>query len=421
MQRSWRILLTSIGLVLVGLCSFGAGVVASPAVNATLGGVSATATTPAIAQQFQVFWQVWNLVSSNYVDTSKINVPQMTTGAIRGMLATLDDPGHTRYLTKNEYESQQNSLEGRFTGIGVSIEQRNNQIVVQQVFANSPAYLAGLKLGDVIVSIDGKSTTGLATGDVGNLIRGPEGSTVTLVIQHANDTAQQTVTLTRRPIRLDSVTWQMLPQTTVADIAIGSFSDGTAANVKAALAEAKKQGATRFIIDVRDDPGGLLDESVAVSSLFLSSGTVLVQRDAHGDEHRYLVQSGAVETSDPLVVLINHNTASAAEIFAAALRDNHRSQLIGSTTLGTGTVLSTYRLLDGSALLLGTAEWLTPNGQSLWKKGVSPDVSVDSPNGTVVLRPETLEFPNAPLPSLAQEDPTLARGLELVQTTQASH
>jgi carboxyl-terminal processing protease len=208
----------------------------------------------------------------------------------------------------------------------------------------------------------------------------------------------------------------MLPGADIADIAIGEFNQGTTSAVRNAVIAAKAQGAGAFVIDIRGDPGGLLDEAVSVSSLFLPSGKVLIQRDAQGHDQPFDVQPGAIDTSDPLVVLTDHNTASAAEIFAAAIRDNHRGDLVGDKTDGTGTVLSTYRLLDGSALLLGTAEWLTPDGQSIWKQGIAPDIAVSLPSGVQAIRPATLDFPTASSQVLGNTDTVLVRGIQVLQT-----
>jgi carboxyl-terminal processing protease len=413
MQRSWRILLTGVALAFIIVTSFGVGVWAAPAVRHVTS--TDAGPGPSIGAQFEVFWQVWNLVTDNYVDRSKINAQQMTYGAVRGMLATLDDPGHTRFLTAADYRDQENHLQGKFVGIGIVIDSRDNQLVVQDVYPNSPAAQAGMALGDVIVSINGASTAGMTPDQAVNATRGPRGSTVQLGVRHANDTAVRDLTLTREDIQLVSVRWQMLPGTPIADIAIGEFNQGTTTALRAALTDAKAHGATRFVVDVRDDPGGLLDEAVSVASLFLSSGKVLIQRDAHGHEQPYNVQAGAMDTTDPLVVLINHNTASAAEIFAAAIQDNHRGKLVGATTIGTGTVLSTYRLLDGSALLLGTAEWLTPDGQSIWKHGVAPDVDVANANGAPELRPGTLDFPATDAQVLDNKDAELVRGVQMLE------
>jgi carboxyl-terminal processing protease len=416
MQRSWRILLTSVGLSLLVLVSFSAGVWLGPSIRALSGG--STMAPAGLMTQFQVFWQVWNLVTENYVDRSKVDPQQMTYGAIRGMLGTLDDPGHTRFLTSADYRNQENHLEGHFTGIGVVLTTQNGRVVVQEVYPDSPASRGGLQIGDLILKINGATAPTTSSDAAANAIRGPRGSTVRLTIQHQGQTATQDVTLTREDIHLTSVRWQMLPGTHIADIAISEFNQGTTDALRDALKTAKAQGAAGFVVDVRDDPGGLLDEAVSVSSLFLNSGNVLIQRDAHGKDQDFKVQPGAVDTTDPLVVLVNHGTASAAEIFAAAIHDNHRGKLVGSVTTGTGTVLSTYRLVDGSALLLGTAEWLTPDGQSIWKHGVTPDVAADPASGAPLVRPDTLTFPTSDAQVLANGDAPLVQGVRLLESAQ---
>lgn len=416
MQRSWRILLTSVGLSLLVVVSFGAGVWFGPSLRAVSGG---SVMAPAgLMTQFQVFWQVWNLVTENYVDRAKVNPQQMTYGAIRGMLASLDDPGHTRFLTSADYRNEENHLGGHFTGIGIVLTTQNGHAVVQEVYPDSPAARGGMQIGDLILKINGVAAPATTSDAAANAIRGPRGSTVQLTIQHQGQTATQDLTLTRQDIQLTSVRWQMLPGTHIADIAISEFNQGTTTALRDALTTAKAQGAAGYVIDVRDDPGGLLDEAVSVSSLFLNSGDVLIQRDAKGKDQDFKVQPGAIDTADPMVVLVNHGTASAAEIFAAAIQDNHRGKLVGSVTTGTGTVLSTYRLVDGSALLLGTAEWLTPDGQSIWKHGVTPDVAADPASGAPLVRPDTLTFPTSSAQVLANPDATLVAGVKLLETAQ---
>ena len=415
MLRSWRILLVGIGLSVLVLFSFGAGVWVAPAVRPALG--APDVGSAGLGKQFQVFWQVWNIVVANYVDHSKINAEQMTYGAIRGMLATLDDPGHTRFLTRADYTSEENHLQGRFTGIGVVLTTRDGNITVQEVYPDSPASQAGMRIGDVITSINGKATVGMSSTAAASSMIGPRGTTLQLGVQHAGTVAILNLSLTRADIHLTSVRWQMLPGTSIADIAISEFNQGTTTSVRTAVTGAKTLGARAFVLDVRGDPGGLLDEAVSVSSLFLPSGKVLIQRDAHGHDQAFTVTPGAIDTTDPVIVLIDHGTASAAEIFAAAIHDNQRGQLVGSTTDGTGTVLSTYRLLDGSALLLGTAEWLTPHGQSIWKQGITPDVAITLPAGTRAITPTTLGFPTSNKQVLTNADTVLVRGIQLLEAT----
>lgn len=413
MQRSWRVFLSGVGLSLLVLVAFGAGVWAAPAVRPALGAPESGAA--GLGAQFQVFWQVWNIVVANYVDRSKINAEQMTYGAIRGMLATLDDPGHTRFLTRADYTSEENHLQGRFTGIGVVLTTRDGYLTVQEVYPDSPASRAGMRIGDVITAINGKTSAGMSSTAAARAMIGPRGTILHLGVRHAGTPTVRNLSLTRADIHLTSVRWQMLPGTSIADIAISEFNQGTTSSVRTAITGAKTLGAKEFVLDVRGDPGGLLDEAVSVSSLFLPSGKVLIQRDARGNDQAFSVLPGAVDTADPLVVLIDHGTASAAEIFAAAIHDNQRGQLVGSTTDGTGTVLSTYRLLDGSALLLGTAEWLTPHGQSIWKQGIAPDIAVTLPTGTQAIFPTTLSFPTRNTQVLTNADTVLVRGIQLLE------
>lgn len=419
MQRSWRIFLGGIGLSLLVLVSFGGGVWAAPAVRPALG--APDVGSAGLGGNFQVFWQVWNIVVANYVDHSKIDAQQMTYGAIRGMLATLDDPGHTRFLTRADYTSEENHLQGRFTGIGVVLTSRDGNITVQEVYPDSPASQAAMRIGDVITTINGTATSGMNSTVAASSMIGPRGTTLHLGVRHAGTATVRNLSLIRADIHLTSVRWQMLPGTSIADIAISEFNQGTTSSVRTAVTAAKALGAKAFVLDVRGDPGGLLDEAVSVSSLFLPGGKVLIQRDAHGHDQVFTVMPGAVDTADPLIVLIDHGTASAAEIFAAAIHDNQRGQLVGSSTDGTGTVLSTYRLLDGSALLLGTAQWLTPHGQSIWKQGIAPDVPVTLPAGTRASTPTTLSFPTNNEQVLNNPDTVLVRGVQLLEATAGAH
>ncbi|MCL4541062.1 MAG: S41 family peptidase, partial [Chloroflexi bacterium] len=299
---------------------------------------------------------------------------------------------------------------------------RSGQIVIDQVYPQSPATQAGLKLGDTILAVNNRSVQGMNLTDIARLIRGPQGTTVTLTIAPAGSTSTRTLTLTRKPLHVASVRWAMAPGTRLADIAIRNFSMGTTSELRAAVRQAKAAGALAMLLDLRNDPGGLLDEAISAASTFLSSGTVLEERNAQGAVQRIAVAGTPLDTTTPLVLLVNHDTASAAEIFAAALRDNHRAVIIGTQTLGTGTVLSTFRLQDGSALFLGTQEWLTPSGASLWLHGIKPDILVSLPKNDSPIFPATLAFPtmHTQLPTLA--DPVLVRGLDLLeQAATSSH
>jgi carboxyl-terminal processing protease len=197
------------------------------------------------------------------------------------------------------------------------------------------------------------------------------------------------VSIVRDRIQLHPVTWAFLPDTTIAHVRVSAFSQGAADDLKQALNEALQRKATGVILDLRNDPGGLLDEAVGAASQFLKNGNVLEEQDAQGHVTPVPVKPGGVALDVPMVVLINQGTASAAEIVAAALQDGHRAVLMGETTFGTGTVLNQFGLADHSALLLATEEWLTPSGHALWHHGVSPDVEVPLPSAASPLTPET--------------------------------
>ena len=184
------------------------------------------------------------------------------------------------------------------------------------------------------------------------------------------------------------MTWQQLPGTTIAHLRITAFSQGISQELQKALTDIRKQGMTAVVLDLRNDPGGLLDEAVNTASQFLSSGNVLEEKNAQGRITPVPVKPKGMATDLPMVVLINGGTASAAEITAGALQDAHRATLVGETTFGTGTVLNEFQLSDGSALLLATEEWLTPAGCVIWHKGIAPDVTVSLPANTAPLIPE---------------------------------
>ena len=189
---------------------------------------------------------------------------------------------------------------------------------------------------------------------------------------------QQTLTITvvRAEINVPNVIWHYIPQDRIAHIQIVQFSSGVSAQLKNALVQAKQMGATSFILDMRDDPGGYLQEAINTASEFMASGNVLLEQDSKGVRTPYMVNGATVNTTSPIVVLVNNNTASAAEIVSGALQDNHRAYIIGVKTFGTGTVLEEFPLSDGSALLLGTREWLTPDGHFIRNQGITPNMTV---------------------------------------------
>ncbi|MDE3078091.1 MAG: S41 family peptidase, partial [Chloroflexota bacterium] len=347
-----------------------------------------TSSEPAaVAPTFSVFWQAWNVVTHNFVDSRAVDVQRMTYGAIRGMVDSLGDAGHTRFLTPDQFQHEQGELSGRFIGIGAEISVKNEVPVVVAPLDGSPAEKAGLRAGDRIVRIDGQEVSQLGLSEIINRIRGQAGTPVTLTVIHQGSDVLQNVTITRARIIAHPVSSALLPGYGIADIRIAQFSAEAANELKAAIKEAEDARAGGIVLDLRDNPGGILDQAVGSASLFLNQGTVVVIRDRRGHEERRQVQAQGLLTRLPLAVLINGGTASAAEIVAGAMADNHRATLVGQTSFGTGTVLHTFRLKDGSAILLGTSQWLTPDGQTIKDKGIKPAVEVRLPPASNALTP----------------------------------
>ena len=368
---------------------------------------------PGVASTFGVFWQAWNLAEQHYVNRQALDPTKMTYGAVAGMLSALGDDGHTRFLSPAEVKSQQESLSGRIVGIGVQVSLNNGRTVVVRPFAGSPAQQAGLRSGDEIVAVDGQSVDGLSIAQVSTLIRGAAGTPVTLSTVHAGETTPVEVSVVRATVTVPSVSWAIVPGTQTAHVLVSKFSEQTTDELVRALTAARSAGATSLILDLRDDPGGIRDEAIGVASQFIASGNVLLERDAQGELQPYPVRPDGVAVDVPLAVLINVGSASSSEIVAGAIQDHQRGRLVGATTFGTGTVLSVYPLADGSAIYLGTAEWLTPNGRQIWHHGIVPDDAVALPASGRVLTPDDVRTLSAS-DFAASHDAQLLRAVQLV-------
>jgi len=332
--------------------------------------------------------EAWNTIQQSYVDHAAAQPEQLTYGAISGMVDALGDTGHSRFLTPEMVKAEQDFTQGQFEGIGIEVQVKDNHLVVVAPIDGSPAQQAGLRPGDVILQVNGEDITGMPLDQAIGHILGPAGTQVTLTILGSSDGHTRQITLTRAHITLHNVTWQQLPGTTIAHLRITAFSQSISQELQKALTDIRKQGMTAVVLDLRNDPGGLLDEAVNTASQFLSSGNVLEEKNAQGRITPVPVKPKGMATDLPMVVLINGGTASAAEITAGALQDAHRATLVGETTFGTGTVLNEFHLSDGSALLLATEEWLTPAGRVIWHKGIAPDVTVSLPANVAPLIPE---------------------------------
>lgn len=380
--------------------AFGAGVAVDRLIWVDDGGVGASSSLTDL-ESFAVLQDTWDLIQDEYVEGAAVDDQALIYGASAGMVAALEDTGHSRFLTPEQADEFEAAIRGEVIGIGVQLDLRDGFPTVLAPIDGSPADRAGIKAGDVIVAVDGRSVEGLDRSGIAGLLRGEVGTAVSLTLRRQGQGTPIEVTVTRAKIAIEPVSWRMLPEG-VAQIRLSDFSAGAAEALEQALVAAKAAGATAVTLDLRDNPGGLESEAIGVASQLMPEGAIVFQkRDRDGALQSVRTIGPGAGHDLPLVVLINGNSASAAEIVAVALRDNGRATLIGETTFGTGTILSTFRLEDGSIALLGTALWLTPEGEQVWKVGVDPDVDVDLPVGVFPSRPqEDLEVTPAELEAL---------------------
>jgi carboxyl-terminal processing protease len=284
---------------------------------------------------------------------------------------------------------------------------------VVSVFPGSPAESAGIEADDVIVAVDGTLTVDKTIDEVATLVRGEAGTTVNVTVRAEGTGPERTYDIVRADVPIDPVSWSIVPGTTTALIRLEQFSNGAADQVVEALRTAREQGADRVVLDLRSNPGGYVNEAVGIASQFLREGVVYIERNADGDETRNEVSPEGVWRDSPVVVLVDENTASSSEIVSGALQDAGRAQVVGQTTFGTGTVLGEFLLSDGSALRVGTVEWLTPSGRRIWHEGIAPDVEVERPEDIEPVVPTDLEDMTAQ-EAASIDDPQVARALELV-------
>jgi carboxyl-terminal processing protease len=373
-----------ITIVATALIAFSAGMVVDRTVAAQ---PAQQASAGAPLQGFEVYQEALKEIRANYVGRGSVTDQQLLYGSIRGMVDALGDTNHSRFLTPQEYAQMTSELSGHVAGIGIVVTQTNGQPAVDRVLTGTPADKAGVLAGDQIVAVDGKSTTGWTFDQLASAIRGTVGTSVTLSVIHPGQTTPVDLTMTRAQITAPLVDWALVPGTKIADIALFEFSDGAGKQLQQAITAAESAGATGIIFDLRGNPGGIAGEARNVASQFLSSGVIYQEEDASGKKTPVTVDTSWKATSLPMVVLVDHDTASAAEIVSGALQDNHRAKVIGLTTVGTGTVLVPFVLSDGSVLLLGVEDWLTPNGQRIFNVGITPDQKVSMPTGGQPLDP----------------------------------
>jgi carboxyl-terminal processing protease len=315
------------------------------------------------------FFRALQVVKARYVE--QVDTETLVAGAVKGMVSSLGDP-HSIYMDAKMYKEFMVETEGSFGGVGMVLGVKDKTLTVVSPIEGTPSDKAGIKSGDQILQIDGKDTKDMALDEAVNKIRGPEGTTVSLAVRHESEPTKE-ITLTRSNIQIKTVAGKMLPDK-IGYIRISMFNDNTGNDFAQKYKELEAEGMKSIILDLRDNPGGLLEESVKVASKFVPKGPVVsvVTRDGHRETH-----SSALEAIKyPVAVLVNGGSASASEIVSGAIQDTASGTLIGTKTYGKGSVQTVLRL-DSGAIKLTIAKYLTPNDRSINGIGIEPDIKVE--------------------------------------------
>ena len=352
-------------------------IITSPETNKSLSSNADSALPP----EFKIVDEAWKLLSEDYVDKSKLDPQKLSQGAVKGMIEALDDPP-SFYVDPKTKELELSTLEGKFEGIGAVISIKDKQLTIVAPIADSPAEKAGIKAGDKILEIDGQTTSKMNLIEATLKIRGPKGTSVRLLILHEGEAEPVEVQIVRSEIKVESVSFEMRGD--IAYIRISQFSKSTGGELQDILKDAIGKGAKGIVLDLRNNPGGLLNAAADVASQFLAMGLVVKVVDDEGNESSVPVKKGGIATHLPLIVLVNQGSASASEIVAGALQDYGRAKLAGSQTFGKGSVQLVRDLSDGSALHITAYRWLTPFGRPIDGVGLTPDFVLELKDAELV-------------------------------------
>ena len=323
-------------------------------------------------ENLKLFNEIFNLLRTEYVDESKVEPDKLIQGAVDGMIESLDDP-HTAYMSKENFGELQTETKGEFGGVGIVIGVRDKWITVISPIDDTPAARAGLKAGDKIIEIDGNSTEGFTTMDAVNMIRGEVGTSLTLTIKREPVEDPLYFTVTRGVIKLETVKSEII-EDHIGYMRISQFSEPTAETLREQINDLKVQGIDSMIIDLRNNPGGLLSSAIEIADMFLEEGVIVSIRGRNRSQNQvYKAHDRTFVPDLPLIVLVNKGSASGSEIFAGAIKDNKRGILIGETTFGKGSVQTVRELPDGSGVKITTALYYTPSGSSIHDVGIEPD------------------------------------------------
>jgi len=336
-------------------------------------GAKVEADTEEVYKNIEIFTEVLRQVEDSYVEPQ--DSQKLIYGAIKGMIQSLDP--HSSFMTKEEYKELMTETKGSFSGIGIEITIKDKILTVVSPIEGTPAYKAGMKAGDKIIKVEGQSTQDMGIMEAVKKIRGPEGSKVNLTIVREGMGKPLELSITRGVIPLKSVRHYALSPG-IGYIRISNFQSNTANDLSSALEILEKDGTLKgLIIDLRNNPGGLLSQAIEVSEQFLDSGVIVSTK---GRENSHNIKATAHKNKKdrgyPIIVLVNGGSASAAEIVAGALQDNKKAIILGTRTFGKGSVQSILPLSDGSGLRLTTARYYTPSGKSIQSSGITPDIEM---------------------------------------------
>ncbi len=338
------------------------------------GGDDAT-SIEGLPPEFQRLAEVWELLNREHIDAEGLNPQIISDGAIRGMVRALEDP-YASFLSQEQYSLESEDIRGFFGGIGAEVGVRDGVMTILSPMPDTPAEAAGVKPGDVILAVDGESIRGLSLLEVVHLIRGEKGTTVTLLLRHLRSSEPVSIEIERDIIKLESVSL-LMQVGRIGHLRLSGFTGTTGEELKEALDRFERSKGVGLVVDLRNNPGGLVSSVVEVTSQFIGDGLVLYQVDAKGNRRDWDVKSGGKALDIPMVVLVNEFSASASEVFAGAIIDNERATIIGTTTFGKGSVNNLWPLDDGSGIIFTTARWFTPNGLLIEGEGITPDVLLE--------------------------------------------
>ncbi len=331
----------------------------------------------------EVIWEAYNIIVNDYVDQSKVDPMVLAEAAVDAMVEALED-SHSSYIRPETFRLETQSFQGKFSGIGAQVDQSpdGQRLIIVAPLPNTPAERAGIRAGDLIMAVNGEDTEGWSILDGVNKIRGPEGEPVTLTVRHVGELYGVDITIIRGTIEQPSVTSRLLEETDFGTVKINTFTAETHQELREEIDDLLAQGVRGIVMDLRQNPGGLLTSTVDIASDFLTDGLVTYELNGRNERRDWHVKPNGKFPDIPLVLLVDEFSASGSEVLAGALQDHSRSVIIGTNSFGKGSVNLLRELSNGGGVYLTTGRWYTPHGRQLEDLGVTPDVVVEFPDAT---------------------------------------